>query len=193
MKSLRIAGLAAVLAVAAGAASAAVVHATDVVSADQNGTPVAVGRSDSGAALGATDGRFYSLGLGGDLTVGFGTSIRGKTEIKLTEVTYGPISGYGEAVDVIAVLAGVETLIGTLTNAQAQSNVGLFYAGTFDSLRFLDVTAALFPTSPSRDGLDIDSIQLSSIMAVPTPVAAGMLLTGLVGFGVVGARRRLDR
>ena len=178
---------------ASGAASAAIHYPTSVLSADQNGTSVKASRSDPTAALGPADGpdagSFYSLGLGGDLTVGFGKTISGRSEITLTEVTWLPTSSYGEAVDVFAIFGGSETAIGTLTNGQSASGASLSYTGVFDSLRLVDSTGTLFPGSPSADGFDIDSIQLV-VTAIPTPVAGGMLLTGVGILGLARSRRR---
>lgn len=187
MKVLIVVALVGAMGVAASEAPAAT-YASSVVTAAQLGLPIKAARSDLLAALGPADDFFYSLGLGGHLTVSFGQTFSGKTEIKLTEVTWLPPARYGEAVDIFAIFGGVETLVGTLTNAQALSGVGLIHTGIFDSLKFVDVTATLFPSSPSDDGFDIDSIELTTV--VPAPLGAGMLLTGLGSFGFFRARRR---
>ncbi len=192
-----IAVLAGVVAISlAGGASAAVLHATDVRGATL-GTPDPRGeaaRYVAAHALGAADGKFYSLGLGGDLTLDFGKTVSGTTEIRVSEVTYSfvNLSRYLEAVDLFALLGGGETLIGRLANHEALAGRVLSYVGSFDGLRFVDVTKAAFPTSPSADGIDIDAVELTvaELAAVPLPASGAILVAGLGAFGLLRRRRR---
>lgn len=186
---------AAAISVAGGASAAVVHHATVVIEAnlgvaDPGG---AANRYIEGNALEAADGSFYSLGLGGDLTLGFGRTFSGATEIRVSEVThsYVNLARYREAVDLFAMFQGNATRIGRLSNVEALGGGVLTYTGAFDSLRFVDVTGEAFPGSPSADGFDIDAVGLVSYpTAVPLP-ASGATLVGALGLmGMVRRRRR---
>jgi hypothetical protein len=173
-------------------ASAATVYATDVIEANLGDVEAAAAadRYLAESALGPADSKFYSLGLDGDATYGFGTTFSGNTRIEISEVTFGSldnIESYGEAVDVFAVFEGEETLIGRITNFEAYTGGSLAFSGKIDSLKFVDVTRDEFGDSPSFDGFDIDSI---SIAAIPLPATGGLLLlTGLLGIHAVRRRR----
>jgi hypothetical protein len=183
--------LAAGLAATAVGADAAVVPASvvqDVTSGIQDPGANA-DRYVAGNALGAADGAFYSLGLGGDITLGFGRTFSGRTEIRVTEVTHAfvKLDRYREAVDVFAVDGGAETLVGRIVNADALSGAALSYAGRFDALRLADVTGTAFAGSPSADGFDLDAVEVSAIAPVPLP-ASGLALA--TAFGLAAALRR---
>ena len=187
-----LAGTAALL--LASGASASVINASDVIAADLGTVRRANADADryvSTNALGAADGAFYALGLGGEITLGFGKTFSGTTDIRVTEVTYGSlghIGNYGEAVDVFAVSGGVSSLIGRLTNLEAYNGRALSYTGMFDSLRFVDTTREAFGRTPSYDGFDIDSVELTSTIApIPLPASGGLLLAG---FAALGLRKR---
>ena len=176
----------------AGGASAAVVYATDFQNADLGATDASANpaRYVATRALGSTDGKFYSLGLGGEITLGFGTTFSGTTQIAVTEVTFGNVSAYGEAVDIFAVMNGNGTLIGRLSNLESQTGGTLTFGGSFDGLRFVDVTRDVFATSPSADGFDIDAVELTSDLApIPLPASGALILAGL-GSLLIARRRR---
>ncbi|CUH20474.1 VPLPA-CTERM protein sorting domain protein [Jannaschia seosinensis] len=182
---------AALLAVTAsvGAASAGTFAATsiyDVVPGDRGEADA--NRDTESAALGFADGEFYSLGLGGAATFGFGRTFPLANAVNLFEITFGStdnIDSYLERVEVFALLGGTETSIGTLTNLQAQGGASLSYGGAFDALRLVDTTPL---SSPSFDGFDVDAVTVVS--PVPLPAAGMMLLAGLGGFGAMRRRKK---
>ncbi len=138
-------------------------------------------------ALNAPDGKFVSLGYGGELTLGFGVSGIVK-EVKTWEVTYSagdPDNYHLEAVDVYAVLSGVATKIGRiLTQGGSGSVTGAF---AFDSIKLVDATFDQYGTNTSSfDGFDVDAV---SVAAVPLPAAGVLLLAGLGGLAAVRRRK----
>jgi hypothetical protein len=138
-------------------------------------------RSDITAAFGASDGSFYSLGLGGSAVFTFLPATLFKSPGAVVEVTKGSRDGHAESMSLYGVLAGVETLIGTVTNAAATAT--FTFAGVFDSLKVVDTS----PVVAGRDGFDIDSIGITPA-AIPLP-AGGLLLLGALG-GIAALRRR---
>lgn len=177
----RATGLAAVAALSLGLSAAtseaAVIYATSVDSYNQ-GAGVVAPRDNTANALGAADGSFLALGLGGDATFSFGQLFGSPS--KVIEVTFGLRSNHIEKATVIGILGGVETVIGFIANGVAESVIS--FTGIFDQLKLVD-------TSPlgghSVDGFDIDSISVST---VPLP-AGGLLLAGALG-GIAALRRR---
>ena len=171
-------------------ASAAVVYADTVVDATP-GTNTGVNQPSSryvqANALGSEDEAFYSLGLGGEITLGFGQTFSGSHTITAYEVDYDVNPNYGESIDVFALIGGTATFVGSLVNFEAQTGAGLTYTGTFDSLRFVDTTSTVFTNSPSFDGFDLDAVGVS---AVPVPAAGILLLGGLAGVAGFGRLRR---
>lgn len=189
MNSLKTLLAGAALAVTATAGNAAV-FATNVI--DYNlgacgGCNPADQRYQPQHALGAPNGKFVSLGLGGDLTLGFGIS--GIVhEVKTWEVTYSaadPGNYHLEAVDVYAVLSGVTSYIGRiLAQGGSGSLTGSF---AFDSIKLVDATVAQYGTGTSSfDGFDVDAV---SVAAVPLPAAGVLLLAGLGGFAALRRRK----
>lgn len=189
IKLAKVAALGAVAAFAlslstAGAQAAHIAYAsgsTNVTAGTNAGAP---GRGNIASAYGAADGSFYSLGLGGSATFTFLPTVLFTSPGAAVEITNGVRAGYVETMNLYGILGGIETFIGSVTNAVA-SNVFTF-TGVFDSLKVVD-------TSPNgfgiRDGFDIDSI---SVAALPAPVplpAGGLLLLGALG-GVAALRRR---
>ena len=185
----RILAAGAVLTLSAGMASAAVVYAGTVIDATP-GTNIKANQPSSryvqANALGAEDESFYSLGLGGEITLGFGRTFSGSHTITAYEVNYDINPNYGESIDVFALLGGAATLVGSLVNFDTQTGAGLNYTGTFDSLRFVDTTSTVFANSPSFDGFDLDAVGVE-IAPVPLPAAGLLLFSGLAG--VAGFRR----
>lgn len=160
-------------------AQAATVDATSVDAYTQ-GIGVSAVRGVTSKALGAADGKFLSLGLGGSATFSFGGLF--KPVGAVVEVTYGNIARHKESVDVFGILKGITTYLGSIKN----SDTGAFsFAGTFSQLKLVD-------TSPkkggSTDGFDIDAL---SVTLVPVPVPAGgvLLLTALAAFGALRRRK----
>lgn len=136
-------------------------------------------------ALGAEDGKFFALGLGGDVTLGFGQTFGGKNSVSTFEVTYSRDAGHDEAVEIWAVLGSTSTLLGTLTNVVGSASV--LATVPFEYIKLVDVTKSLFPGTTSFDGFDIDAV---SVAAVPLPAAGAMLLAGLGGFAALRRRNK---
>lgn len=196
MNKLNLLFAAAAVALSAGVANAATYYATTIENYTKGGctrpAECTVDRYDPLNALGAPDGKFTSLGMGGEMTVGFGTTFSGtagETRVKAWEVTYSannPSNTHLEAVDVYAVLDGVETLLGRLTNEH--SSHSLMANVPFQFLRLVDATIAQFGTSTtSFDGFDVDAV---SVAAIPLPATGLMLLGGLGGFAAVRRRNK---
>ena len=141
-------------------------------------------RTTAANALGAADNKFYALGLGGDITLGFGKSF-GASKVSTWEVTYSRDTGHDEAVEVYSVLGGVETLLGTLTNVVGSAT--LIASTPFQYIKLVDVSKSVFPNTTSFDGFDVDAV---SVAAVPLPAAGAMLLAGLGGFAALRRRKK---
>ena len=180
----------AVLAASAVSANAASYYADKVISSTPGTYEINYpGRRDTSKALGAGDGAFYSMGLGGSLVVGFAQSLfDANNEVSAFEITYDRAVGHDEAVDVYSVLNGVETYLGRLLNNVEMSSVRAKVA--FEYIKLVDVTRIEFPDTTSsqrsRDGFDVDSV---SVAAVPLPAAGLMLLAGLGGLAAVRRRK----
>ena len=188
IKTLAVAA-ASTLLFSATTASAAIIYANSVDEVNRGLVTTSAAedasRSNTANALGAPDGSFYSMGLGGDITLGFGQVFNtSSANIKSYEVTFGSIANYPESVDIFAVLGGtVGDFIGSLSNVQANAGVKLSYNGTFDALKFVDTSNP--PGPPNFDGFDVDAV---GVNPVPLP-AAGFLLLGALG-GLGAMRRR---
>lgn len=184
-----------VFAIGAGGAHAAVYYSDKVIDANRGACTVSAtrcaqnGRLNTNNALGITDGSFYSLGLGGDLTVGFAQSLFTTAQnIRLVETTFGsiPRTSHFEAVDVWSVLAGVETFLGTITNLGGGGEVRS--VAPFEYIKLVDVTRREFDVSASLDGFDMDSV---SIAAIPLPATGILLLAGLGGMAAIRRRKKI--
>ncbi|MCV3273776.1 VPLPA-CTERM sorting domain-containing protein [Roseobacter sinensis] len=186
MKLFKVLAVSAVVALSGGAASAAVIFADTVISSSGGGVSDGIAtpgdRTDVDNALGGADNTFYSLGLGGDIVLGFSTL--GTGPVTTWEVTFGDIGTHLESANVFAVLGGVETLIGEVQNANAQGGQSLNFVGVFDSIKIVDTSPA---GGGSIDGFDLDAV---SVSAVPLPASALLLLGGLAGMGAMRRRKK---
>lgn len=166
---------------------AATLFASEVLFADCNLTCGGAGRDDPLAALGVGDNTFYSLGLGGELIVGFGQAFTGPGTV--IEVTNGNVAGYGiESADVFvgSFATNTWTKISEVFNTTAQTGFSFSFAGIFDAMKLVDTTSFNCTLQAcTGDGFDVDAI---SATAVPLP-AAGMLLLSALG-GMAYFRRR---
>lgn len=184
---------AALLATAAlgSAASAATLYATGVTWTNNGTVGSANNRDNPLNALGAPDGNFMSLGLGGVADFTFGQTFTGPGASY--EVTFGNRSGYLETADVFVGDNGSFTNIGSIDNSSSTGFVFNF-SGIFDTLRLLDTTPG---SSPSTDGYDVDAVSVTSYSGptpstapVPLPAPALMLGAGLFGLGAVRKLRK---
>lgn len=195
--------LTATIALAAGTAQAATYTASQVIE-DQTayGTCSKLSRKeckkseiDSRKALGEMDGEFYTLGLGGQLTLAFDSARIGPgATVTVQEYTYNrPASSnrHYEAVDVYSIFQGVTTFVDTVFNTAASTT--LYLAQGFEYLRFVDVTTREFGWTRSFNGFDVDSVtvdtSVASIAPVPLPAGGGLLLAGLGAFGLLRKRK----
>ncbi|PWR03391.1 hypothetical protein DKT77_05880 [Meridianimarinicoccus roseus] len=171
-------------------ASAATLYATNI-SWTNNGTVGSSNDRDNPLnALGAPDGKFMSLGLGGFADFTFGQLFTGPGVSY--EITFGNRAGYLETADVFAGFNGSFTKVGSVDNASANGFIFNFN-GVFDTLRLSDTTPGL----PSTDGYDVDAVGVTASVnpapgpsPVPLPAPALLLGAGLVG---LGGLRRLRR
>lgn len=169
-------------ALATSAASAAPIHATGV---KWSGGTVADGktssaRNDADNALGATDGNFLSIGLGGWAELTFGQSFTGPGTA--VEVTWSR-QGYLESAKVYGKADGIETYLATLSNQTNGGTSTFGFKGVFTSLVFRDTSSV----RSDRDGFDIDSV---SVSPVPVPAAGLLLGSALAGGGLLRKLRR---
>lgn len=171
--------LAAALALPA-AVQAAPIYATSVVDYDK-GTfkKVLADRQDADAALGAADGKFVSLGLGGSIVLAFAQPFKAIGQV--VEITYNDKKKHPESADVYGYDGAAWVLIASMKNYLSTS----FSAeGVFTLLKIVDTTKK----GPSFDGFDIDAV---SVSPVPVP-AAGLLLGGALA-GLGSLRRRAKK
>ena len=133
-----------------------------------DGSPVLPARSDPTAALGVaenvtTEGTFYSLGHGGQLTLGYQNNICNGSgadlDLDLVETTVEP--NVPELVDVYVSLDGV-TYTKVASNVNKDANVA-FAANAPPVARFVrlvDVTPRTQPgTKPHYDAYDVDGVR----------------------------------
>lgn len=178
---VRTAGLAAVAALSmTAAADAAIVYATGVT-IDNVGTGAgAPGRNDPLDTLGAADGNFYSLGLGGAATFTFLPAAFFKGPLSVVEITFGNRAKHVEIVDIYGIAGMTSTFLGTITNSTLVSSLN--FAGIFSALQLVDGSVG----KKGRDGFDIDSV---SVAAVPLPAGGLLLLSGLAGIAALRRRK----
>jgi hypothetical protein len=185
IKFVKTAAMGAVAAVAltlstAGAQATPVAYASGSSDIVKTGS-VAADRANIANAYGASDGKFYSLTLGGSAVFTFLPTVYFQSPGSVVEVTFGARTGYLESMDLYGILAGIPTLIGSVTNDMAEAV--FTFTGKFDALKVVDTSEVV----KGRDGFDIDSI---SVTPAPIPLpAGGLLLLGALG-GVAALRRR---
>ena len=187
-----------ILAVSAGSASAATYNASRVIEDETTYGQCAAGskctadnRKVTTNSLGEADAKFYSLGLGGTLTLAFDKAVFGPgAEVMIQEVTFGgPTKNrHFEALDVYSVMNGAAKFVTTIYNTMATNSFQI--ADSFQFLKLVDVTKREFASTTSFDGYDVDSVSVS-IAPVPVPAAGGLLLAGLAGLGLIKRRRKI--
>lgn len=171
-------GAALALGVATTAAQATTIYATSVDNYAPGTGITDPARTITANALGAADGAFLSLGLGGSATFSFGTVFA--APIRAFEVTFGTRLNHEEIIEVFAGYMGSFTSVGFITNLTGVDD--LDFAGYFDQLKLVDIS----PAFAGRDGFDIDAIAVSP---VPLP-AGGLLLLTALGAGAALRRRK---
>jgi hypothetical protein len=164
-----------------------------------DGIPDPSVRTDVDNAFDGVITTFYSLGLGGTLTVNVAPKTL-FTPASVVEFTYGtPNNLFQESVIVSLGIGGTFTPVAQLFNFKSsvaigglstvsQSQTGSttvvsiagFADGIYDAIRLLDVTAD-FNSPADSDGFDVAELKVN---VVPLPAAGWMLLgvAGLVGF-----------
>ncbi len=165
------------------ATAATMLNATGITANGESTTTMtaSASRKTPGNALGAADGSFYSIGLGGVVDFVFGSAFRAMGQV--VEVTYKR-TGYFESADIFGGDGmGTFTFLASVSNQGPEGNqlaVPFSASGIYSVLRFVDTSV----DKKGRDGFDIDSV---SVAPVPVP-AAGFLLVGALG--ALGLRRR---
>jgi hypothetical protein len=192
MVPLRILLAGLLLSVSAAGANAATYYANNIIEVKAgtcSASATLCGANDRQNVNNAVDedeATFYSLGFGGEITLGFALPlITGGQSLSAFEITFDRGRRHDEAAEVYSVLNGIETLLGTITNAVGQQTI--LTSSAFEYIKLRDVTKALFPDTTSYDGFDVSAIKIS---AVPLPAAGTMLLAGLGG---LAALRRLKK
>ncbi len=143
-----------------------------VVSAQQgtarDGSPVLPSRSDPTAAVGvaenvATEGTFYSLGFGGQITLGYQNNICNGSgadlDLELVEATIEP--NLPELVDVYVSLDGVTyTKVASGVNKDANVAFPVNAPPVARFVRLVDVTPRVQPGGkPQHDAYDVDGVR----------------------------------
>lgn len=192
--------LAGVLLVAAGAGLAgAQTYATSVEAVLQGphwtGAPVSLARSNPLSSLGAPDGpatgTFFSLGFGGEITLGFGTDFTGP--ITIWETTIGTIASHPESANIFVGYGqspgtAEYWLVTNLSNILPPAPISLdgvnLISGrsVYNFVRIVDTSNRnLLPTN--SDGFDVDAVSVT-----PIPAPGSVALVGAAA--LVGLRRR---
>lgn len=174
-----------IAAASVSSASAATTYAT-LVDYNPVGT-IAADRKVTSNALGAPDGKFLSLGLGGSAVFSFGTSFTGPSVV--VEVTNGSRAGYLETAEVYGGTSydpSTNSLLGFISLGTINNSLAAFtlpFAGIYKFLAIVDTS----PIVAGRDGYDIDSVRVT---AVPLPAGIALLGSSVALFGFVGRRRK---
>ena len=163
------------------ASHAAPIYADTVVSYDKGLFKKTLpGRDYPTAALGAEDGLFVSLGIGGSIVLAFSQPFKAVGNI--FEISYNDKKSHPESANVYVGDGTTWTLIASIKNYLSTSFAA---SGIYTQIKIVDTTSK---KGVSFDGFDIDAV---SVSPVPVP-AAGLLLGGaLLGLGSL--RRRAKR
>ena len=182
----------AALAMTASSGNAAVLYADKIISATYGSCTAsdaqcaADDRLDRNNALGATNGTFYALGLGGSMVLGFAKSMFPAGTVSTFEITFNRLVGHDEAVE-ISTLDSMGNLVENLGFVDNTPGAASKFASLpFSYIRLLDVTSTVFPSSTSFDGYDVDSV---AVAPIPLPAAGVLLLAGLGGLAAVRRRK----
>lgn len=134
---------------------------------------------------------FYSLGLGGEVTLGFGTSFSAGTA-SVYEITFSRPTlkdRHYEAVELYALDADKNEVGYSKVITNLDGSASFKIDGAFTYLKLKDVTSTYDwgVQSSSFDGFDVGMV---SIAAVPVPAAGGLLLAGLGGLAALRRRKK---
>lgn len=183
----------AALAVTASAGNAAVYYADEIIVESPgicNGSVADCNADDRKIkenALGETDGKFYSLGLGGSAIFGFAIDLFPAGTVSAFEITFNRFSEHNEAAAVYTLDSAFNVVqsLGTIVN-KPDGNGSVYASQAFSYIRLVDVSQSYFDVTQSFDGYDVDSV---GVAPVPLPAAGVLLLAGLGGFAALRRRK----
>jgi hypothetical protein len=191
--------------VAPRTASAASNYATTVESHTQglkfSGLPVDADRSNPLNALGDPSALpvnpgeldFYSLGLGGELILSFGSSFN-RDDAVVFETTFGDRAAYPESADISVSndLGGPWTFVRNIKNTESGVSFKISdyigAGGDFKYMRFVDTTNGADDHDRNADGFDVNAVGVT-VIPLPSAAWAGLGLLGTLGAARI--RRRM--